>query len=130
MKPSKTLLTACLIAATFATPMALATPVRAMEVKPDGYPIPSLEGFVYVRTFSYDGDSRVPGKETRIEKWINRKGDIIYINKFRGEKYSYLYVPASNKHNSYTIVAWKEKGIYEQKYGYYEEWDIPDRLLK
>lgn len=134
MKHLKAFPTACLIIAILAIPAILSlipvSPVCAMETTPDGYPIPSLEGFTYVRTFSYDGDSRVPGKESKIDKWVNGKGDTIYINKFNGDKYSYLYVPAGDKYSSFAIVAWKEKGIYEQRYGYHEEWDIPDRLLK
>lgn len=101
-----------------------------MEVKPDGYPIPSLDGYYQNNKFDYDGSPRVPGKETRVETWMNRNGDKIFLLYYSGEVYGFGYLPKNNRHDGYGIIAWKSKGVYEQKYCIDEEWDIPDRLLK
>lgn len=61
---------------------------------------------------------------------MNKNGDKIFLYYYKGEIYGYGHVPKYNVNSGYGLIAWNAKGVYEQKYGYDEEWDIPDRLLK
>ncbi len=101
---------------------------EAKTTNPDGYEIPNLTGYHFVREVDLDVSDKIPGKETKAELWKNDGGDSILKLKFKGEAYGYSYVK-NNKKEGYGLIASKQKGVYDEKYGLTENIEIPERLI-
>jgi len=102
---------------------------NAKEVNPNGWNVPSLEGYTKVREKWQDGDddpnTGVDGKETLYEIF-NKEGTGI-ITKYSTAKATFAWAKAKNPFDpdAYIIIDSDCDGVFEEKYNFNETFNMP-----
>ncbi len=100
---------------------------EAKETKVEGYEIPDLTGYTMVWNGYVNQSEKILGKETYAERFENKKGDIVVKEFYKNHCFAYVIKKADEK--VYSIVDSKCKHVYDEKYNYNEDYDIPECLL-
>ena len=117
-----------LLAATLS--LGLGMNANAMEENPNGWPVPSLEGYTKVKGKWEDGDDNpntgVDGKETLSEIFMKEGTGV--ITKYSTAKATFAWAKASNPFDpdAYIIIDSDCDGVFEEKYTFNETFDMPD----
>jgi len=111
----------------------VALPLRAVEVKQDGWKFPNPAKATKVAIRPIDSTDRIPGKETLVKTYKKDEKTAFETFEIEGEVFAcqfHFRGTEDQASNNYAIVDLDGDGVFETKYGPGEKASTPEWVIK